>query len=401
MPYYQLPQIEYNIRKSNINLKIHEKNIEKKFSNPSLKYYLTHIKGLIDENIEDWDTNKKYTNPYEFIHTNIPNFKLSISKIKPISRAFFKLIEIYNDHNIFVSDAPIKSFHLAEGPGGFVEATTYLRDNSRDTYYGMTLIDENDTNIPGWRKADFLMKKYPNINIEYGADGVGNLYNHKNLEYCKNLYRNSMDIITADGGLDFSTDFNNQEETAFKLIFSQVMYALTMQKYNGHFILKMFDTFDSASIDIIYLLSCFYETVYINKPNTSRYANSEKYIVCKKFKYSNTVELTDQFINILKQLNTIDFSKQYISQIINIPIQHYYYTQIQEINSIFGQQQIDTILSTIKLITYHDRKIDRIQYLKTTNAQKCVNWCIKNNIPYNIINQSINIFLGERINKKV
>ena len=110
---------------------------------------------------------------------------------------------------------------------------------------------------------------------------------------------------------------------------------------------------------------------------------------------------TDKIIEILKNINQQDFNKNYIQRIINIPIQQYYYTQIQEINSIFGQQQIDTILSTIKLITYHDRKIDRIQYLKTTNAQKCVNWCIKNNIPYNIINQSINIFLGERINKKV
>ena len=112
------------------------------------------------------------------------------------------------------------------------------------------------------------------------------------------------------------------------------------------------------------------------------------------------MELTDKFI-ILKQLNVIDFNRRYISKIINIPIQHYYYSQIQEINAILGQQQIDTILSTIKLITYHDRKQDKIQYLKTNNAQKCVNWCIKNNIPYNIINQSVNNFLGERINKKV
>ena len=112
---------------------------------------------------------------------------MPISKIKPISRAFFKLIEIYNDHNIFVSDAPITSFHLAEGPGGFIEATTYIRNNTQDTYYGMTLIDPNNNNIPGWKKAEYLMKKYPNINIEYGADNEGNLYNHCNLEYCKNL----------------------------------------------------------------------------------------------------------------------------------------------------------------------------------------------------------------------
>ena len=45
-----------------------------------------------------------------------------------------------------------------------------------------------------------------------------------------------MNIITADGGLDFSIDFNNQERMAIKLIFVQVAYALGMQKMNGTFI---------------------------------------------------------------------------------------------------------------------------------------------------------------------
>ena len=47
-----------------------------------------------------------------------------------------------------------------------------------------------------------------------------------------------MHLITADGGFDFSIDFNKQEEIGFNLIFAQVCYALTMQKHNGHFILK-------------------------------------------------------------------------------------------------------------------------------------------------------------------
>ena len=35
-------------------------------------------------------------------------------------------------------------------------------------------------------------------------------------------YKNSMDVITADGGFDFSVDFNNQEQLAFRLILTQV-----------------------------------------------------------------------------------------------------------------------------------------------------------------------------------
>ena len=56
------------------------------------------------------------------------------------------------------------------------------------------------------------------------------------------------------------------------------------EKSKGSFILKIFDMFTKSTDDYIYLLSLFYNKVYIIKPQTSRLANSEKYIVCKEFK---------------------------------------------------------------------------------------------------------------------
>tara|TARA_Y100000287_G_scaffold107203_1_gene85928 strand:- start:992 stop:2185 length:1194 start_codon:yes stop_codon:yes gene_type:complete len=390
-----LPQIEYHLKNKNLKITFN-KNNENTTNNYSLKKYLSKIKSLIDKHIKDWDNVKKYTNTYEFIHTNVPNQKLSVSQIKPISRAFFKLIEIYNTHNIFTNNNPIKTFHLAEGPGGFIEATAYLRNNKNDIYYGMTLID-NSINIPNWSKADNMIKKYKNIKIEYGQDEKGDLYNHKNLIHCKNLYKNSMNVITADGGFDFSNDYNNQEKTAFRLIFTQVAYAITMQANDGTFILKIFDMFEKSTLEIIYLLSCFYNKIIICKPNTSRSANSEKYIVCKYFKYSKTDEISEKFINVLKIFETLDFNTYSIFSILNIPIQSYYKTQLLEINACLSHIQIENILNTIKIITHKDKKYDKIQHLKSNNMQKCMNWCINNNIPYNKYFQQNNIFLGERL----
>ena len=401
MTYFILPQIEYDIRPSNLKLlckKITEDNGKLTIS---LKKYLNKIKGLIDKHISQWDNTKKYTNPYEFIHTNVPNTKNSISKIKPISRAFFKLIEIYNTHHLLPqNDVPLKSFHLAEGPGGFIEATTYLRNNSNDKYYGMTLIEDKNINIPGWNKVDFLLKKYPNIELVTGADKTGDLYKEENLKYIIQKHAHSMDIVTADGGFDFSADFNKQEQLAFRLIFTQVIYALVMQKKNGHFVLKIFDIFEDCTIDILYLLSSFYEKVIIMKPYTSRYANSEKYVVCKYFKYEKIDDLYTKFVGILKFFNGFDFSKYKIKSILDIPIQNYYVNSINEINAILGHQQIDNILNTIKIITHKDKKQEKIYNLKCQNVTKCINWCIKNNIPYSKSNISSNIFIGDRINKK-
>jgi 23S rRNA U2552 (ribose-2'-O)-methylase RlmE/FtsJ len=394
MTYYILPQIEYTIRDSNLKLVFDEK-INQSNNIYSLQRYLVKIKSLIDKHLNDWDQIKKYTNPYEFIHTVIPGQKFSVSKYKPISRAFFKIMEIYNTHNLLLNTNPINTFHLAEGPGGFIESTAYIRDNNLDKYNGITLLDKSGS-IPDWKKAENIIKKYGNINIETGINGKGDLYNHKNLVYCKQNYKNSMHIITGDGGFDFSQDYNNQEKSAFRLILTQVAYAITMQKHNGHFILKIFDMFEKPTREIIFFLSCLYEKVVISKPYTSRYANSEKYLICKSFKYNNTDELSNKFINILKCFESFDFEKYNISSILNINIHAYFMNHIKETNAILAHQQIDNILTTIKIITHKDRKTEKIQLLKSQNIQKCIQWCSTNKISFNKNYQSNNIFLGER-----
>ena len=357
---------------------------------------MNSAKSSISVYNEKWNSFKKYTYPYEFIHTLIPDLTCSISKLKPISRAFYKLIEIYKNNDLLNYNRPITTFHLAEGPGGFIEATNFIRKNKNDHYYGMTLIQDKSS-IPNWYKMKNLLKENPNIHIEYGKDGTGNLFNHENLIYCRDKFKNKIDIITADGGFDFSNDFNNQETNAFRLILTQIAYAICMQNKGGSFVLKIFDIFTQATFQSIYLLSCFYKKIIITKPFTSRYANSEKYIVCKDFKFSNTDNITVKFVNILKILENIDFNKYSIHTIINIPIQLYYLSRVKEINAILGHKQIDNINNTIKLINYKDKQ-NKITILQNNNnIQKCTNWCVKNNIPYNKNYEYKNIFSGYKI----
>ena len=212
-------------------------------------------------------------------------------------------------------------------------------------------------------------------------------------------YQNSMDIITADGGFDFSIAFHKQENLALRLIFSQIMFALTMQKVKGHFILKVFDIFLQSTVELIYLLSCFYERVYIIKPNTSRYANSEKYIVCKNFKYEDTSEISKKLLAISSVLDKLDWESYHIESIINIPIQYYFINQLTEYNAIFGQQQIENIIKTMTLIERNNYYREYLLHSKSSNIQKCIQWCLKNNIPYNKNICPRNIFLGNLNNK--
>ena len=247
------------------------------------------------------------------------------------------------------------------------------------------------------KKAKNFLNKHRNVILENGADGKGDLYNSENLEYCYRKYKNSMNIITADGGFDFSVDFNKQEILSSRLIFSQVVFALMLQKKNGTFILKIFDIFDKFTVDIIYLLNILYSKIYIVKPNTSRYANSEKYIVCKGFRLSSSDCYYNLFLNFYKKLNVIDqtTSNPYdisISSILNIDIPYYFLIKLEELNAVLGQKQIEVINNTINIIET-DNNYDKIKQLQRINIQKCINWCVKHKVVHNKNITQSNIFL--------
>lgn len=358
------------------------------FISNSLSNYLYEMKNKINENENEWNIYKKYTNSYEYINTCVPHKKKAISKYKPLSRSFFKMVEIINFFNINAnfSNKSIKSFHLCEGPGGFIEALIYLRKKintdtyTSDLYYGMTILEDDKNDVPAWKKSYIFLKNNKNLIIENGIDNTGNILSIKNFLYCKEKYGSSMDFITADGGFDFSSDFNNQETSVNKLLFAQIVYALCMQKENGFFILKIFDCFMQYTVDLLHILSSFYETVYITKPYTSRFANSEKYIVCSKFLF-NSYEcffpyLYNTFENLLSSNNNP-------FRFLNIPNSNYFVSKIEEYNSFFGMNQIENIYNTILLIE-NNKKNEKIDFLIKNNIQKAVSWCIKNDISYNI-----------------
>ena len=385
MSYYLLSSIKSKININNINITFGNNDI---IISKSLNNYINLMKQQIDNYMANWDIYKKYTNPYEYIHSNIPDTKVSICKYKPISRSFYKMIEICNVLHVLDNlKNDIKTFHLAEGPGGFIEAIDMLRNNKNDFYYGMTLIDDNSDYVPGWKKSDALLKKNSNIIIEKGQDGTGNLFNYNNLLHCYNKYKSSMDIITGDGGFDFSIDFCNQEIIASKLIFTQMIYAIILQKKGGTFILKIFDIFTQATIDILYILSIFYNKVYIIKPNTSRYANSERYIVCKFFKGGIDESFLKNLSYIFQQLNT----EKNICRFLNIEVPYILTNKIEEINAIIGQQQLENILLTLNILD--NNKSDKLEFLKKNNIQKCIQWCSKNKLAYIKNLHSLNIFL--------
>jgi 23S rRNA U2552 (ribose-2'-O)-methylase RlmE/FtsJ len=319
------------------------------------------------------------------------------------------MVELINQYNLIPihkkggkfnlnSIAPIRTFHLAEGPGGFIEAVANMRkcftsvppglgySASEDQYIGMTLEQDPTGNVHGWKKSEDFLKANPNVYLEHGITQTGDIMKIENFEYCCQKYRNSIDFITADGGFDFSSDFNKQELSVSNLLFSQIAFALCMQKKGGNFVLKIFDCFHKQTIDLLYLLSSFYREVYITKPMTSRIANSEKYVVCRNFIYDDATFYYPYLHNIFHKM-TCSINDQlpgsfFVTQYLALPIPRFYLSKMEECVSVLGQQQLENIHYTITMI-YKNIKPDKIEHIVKMNVSKCIQWCTLNNIFYN------------------
>jgi 23S rRNA U2552 (ribose-2'-O)-methylase RlmE/FtsJ len=389
---FNFNNITHQLRVDDIKLtQSHIKAIHISISH-SLYHYLTMSKKKIDNNVADWDFYKKLTNPFEFIHTPPYSNNKAVADYIGVSRSFYKLIEIINYFKLVntYDTTSINSFHLAEGPGGFIEALLYLRNNKNDKYHGMTLLSDCK-NIPTWNKLRQKFTFNTNIIYEDGIKKNGNLLEPENFTYCFNKYKNSMDFMTGDGGFDFSLDYEKQEISSHQLIFAQIAYAMMMQKKNGTFILKIFDIFYKASIDLLYLLNTFYTSVTICKPKTSRFANSEKYIVCTGFLYEDTSQYYESFFEILTSFKKGgERENQFVLSFLKFEIPRFFIQEMEEMNIILGKKQLNTIHHTLQLI--QERRTDKVERLRKANIEKCTQWCSINMIPYSSNFKADNVF---------
>jgi 23S rRNA U2552 (ribose-2'-O)-methylase RlmE/FtsJ len=345
---------------------------------------------------KEWDKNKKISNLYELIHISNNKFKHnSIARYYPLSRSFFKMWEMINHFGLINQMDTIVTGHLAEGPGGFIEACIYYRQrllqqfniNLNDKYYGITL-NPYTREIPGWVKTNNLIKKYSkNIHIDYGVDNTGDLYNvHNSRGFAKKIMSNGgADLITSDGGFDFSVDFSNQEQMSIRLILSELLTGINSQKINGSMICKIFDTYSYIHIQLLYFITCLYSEVYLFKPLTSRPANSEKYLVALKFKGFNNQLERQYYISRLETIleswdNVINQELIFSNIFVNPPKE--FFDSIQEYNGLSFLQQQKYIDKTINLIVNYPEHRE-IENIINQQTEKAIQWCIKYNMTIN------------------
>lgn len=351
---------------------------------------LNKYKNMIDnlENTKSWDFYKKLSNEFELLHHSNKNnnYNIGIANYDPISRAFFKMWELVKDFKLIDHDKTnIIYGAIAEGPGGFIECFNYIRRKysiNRDDWVKCITLKSFNNDIPGWKKSQRIFRECSNYEISYGSDNTGDIYKLDNiLEYAKLFDNKKADIVTADGGFDFSDDYENQEVNVFQLILCETICGLNIINIGGHMIIKIFDIFTNASIDLIYILCRYFEKVYIVKPFTSRSANSEKYIVCKGFKGISSNQLA-KLNNIINDMLLIKTQNKYIDKLLNNTVPDSFRDIIQSMNIYFISQQIKSLIKGLCFVK------DKLSNEDITNIKKeqivySVSWCNKYDFPIN------------------
>ena len=355
---------------------------------------LHRLKNRIDDmdHQNTWDEYKKITNPYEFVFLSLARrMQYSVAKKIPLSRSYYKMIEIWQ--NLDLADSIPKEFitaHSAEGPGGFIEAIVDIATKTGYSLQGslaMTL-RSTDKNIPGWKKSQAFLHKNPGVEITYGKDNTGNLYNLENHTAFKEILATKSTggkahLYTADGGFDFTNDFNNQEENVIQLLLAEILLGLTVLEKGGVLIIKFFDTVLQPTLEMLYITTRHFREWTITKPKTSRAANSERYLVCRGFlgAQEDTVRIFSRALspfkgkegkNILSFLDVRTHKEQEYLE---------FEKEIMYFQELFSKCQIEAITRTLTIIETKTNTILQAQI--NENITRSIEWCNRHNIEIN------------------
>ena len=246
----------------------------------------------------EWEYYKKIVNPYELVYTQqkYDNFPESVCLLHPLSRSYFKMMEIMEVGGFF-KDFPkqpsqkLRSAHVCEGPGGFIEGFLDRCERHKVKFVQSTAITlkPKQSNVPGWKRAAGFLKRNSNVRIEYGADGTGDLLSYENQDsFIQACGRNTIHLFTGDGGFDFSMDYDAQEQTIYPLLLASVRTGFEVLTHGGLFVLKFFDIYYPGTQDLLYFLSQHFQQWTLYKPATSRPCNPEHYFIGMRFRPPST-----------------------------------------------------------------------------------------------------------------
>lgn len=347
MHFYSLPILYHHfsvhdicIQYENVKPKKQNKSI-----NESLQYHLSTLLQYTKQYTTLWNFYASNHSIYAFLQGDeITNYKLHFKNLVYMKDKMYLLfIDIYYALDLFsyIDNKPKKIMNIGETKGGFMYALEHVKCVQHDI---CTIVSSKDMEL---EMSSFSFRKE-----------IGDFFSVEAFHRYIHAYKNSQDIIIMNEVYEPSK-YNAQ-------LFHSICFAICCQKYNGIFICRINDIYDSCTVEILYILSLFYYQVHMYKPKILERHLNVKFIICTSFLYHNSEFIFDTFLNNIKRC-TENYS---ISGVLHRNIPKHFIDEIITVNAIYGQQQMEYINNTLQWIDTIEsenqthNKITSKQYIK-------------------------------------
>jgi len=266
------------------------------FVNLELETELAKTKSRLDEPYKTKEGSfiMNMMDPFVYEKKNIAkkigNFNLSNAWLKCYEMIYeFNLIPI-----VFRKSETKKFLHFdnAAFPGSFILAAHHYANTMNAglvyDWRGSSLFDEKEKNPKFLSDYYSLYKNYPDNWLMYnsiqknkksGFINNGDVCKPENIKDFEKIFDHSVDLYTSDLGFDVSSDYNKQEEFHQPANLGQIACGIAVCKTGGNFITKQYSYFKSMNIGIMAILAQGFREFYVCKPITSKWDNSETYLV--------------------------------------------------------------------------------------------------------------------------
>ncbi|XP_061395406.1 cap-specific mRNA (nucleoside-2'-O-)-methyltransferase 1 [Musca vetustissima] len=282
---------------------------ETQFVEPDILDGILNAKNVFDNlNEVDLRRARSRSNPFETIRSSIFQNRAAVKMANIDSMLDFMFTNPKDKKgNSLINDNDLLYFaDVCAGPGGFSEYILY-RKSWEAKGFGFTLKGPND-----FKLDKFFAGSPESFDPYYGVNNDGDVYVEANQDSFNNYIRKhtveGVHFVMADGGFSVEGEENIQEILSKQLYLCQCLTALKILRNNGSFVCKLFDIFTPFSVGLIFLMYKCFDQISIIKPNSSRPANSERYLVCKwkKPDTDHICQYLNNINNILNQNNNED-----------------------------------------------------------------------------------------------
>ena len=325
IPQEYIPII-YDIKSSELKPQTIDASLAKSYAPPLLslgfQQFLHADIVNIASMIKDFEGKKKVYTTIHLFNQTIDNYDSDLKSITKkyfnigndniIGASFYKMWEILSLFNVIDINKSFESVQLLDTNGAFTQSIELFEKTfSKKISNQFHIVSHISSELDKYIKTN---KKITKISLDSAKidDNMTNTI----IKKIQSSYKNSIDLVVGCGLIDTKYDILIEQKT-IKTFIWEIWCMLNIIKTGGCFVCQIFETYTNVMFKLLFVLSQFFDEIYITKPLLSHESTSEKFVVCKHF--SPKPKLTEQIKDLFDILSKSDLNVIDIFPDLDIP----------------------------------------------------------------------------------